>query len=50
MLLGQLVTGTGEWVLESNTFQEWRDPSSASRCLWMHGNRENLSTRIPSSC
>lgn len=40
MLLGQLVTGTGQWVLESSTFQEWKDPMSSSSRLWMHGNRE----------
>ncbi|KAH6683643.1 ankyrin repeat-containing domain protein [Plectosphaerella plurivora] len=50
MLLGQLVPGTGQWVLECREFLEWRDPQHTNRCLWMHGilgsGKTMLSTSI----
>ena len=33
------INGTGEWLLRHEKYREWRT-SSASRILWLHGDRE----------
>lgn len=38
-LLGQVAEGTGQWVLQTDQFLSWKDASSPSRLLCMHGKR-----------
>jgi len=33
---GELLQGTGQWLLEDNQYAEWRD-SNQSAMLWLHG-------------
>jgi hypothetical protein len=40
-IASQATPGTGNWILDNEEIQQWRDPSiSSSRCLGIHGIRE----------
>ncbi|RYP81455.1 hypothetical protein DL769_001968 [Monosporascus sp. CRB-8-3] len=36
-LLRRVAQGTGKWILDDEKFLGWKDASSPSRFLWMHG-------------
>lgn len=40
LLRTDLVPGTGMWVLREKEFEAWKNASSPSRLLWMHGIRK----------
>ncbi|KAG5663417.1 hypothetical protein KAF25_001353 [Fusarium avenaceum] len=33
-----ILEGTGTWLIDSPSFQEWAEPNSATKILWLHGN------------
>lgn len=39
-LLAEMVPGTGTWVLAEQEFRVWKEASSPSQLLWMHGIRK----------
>ena len=40
-LFGDVVKGTGKWILDTDEFLAWKNASTHSRCLWIHGTRKS---------
>ncbi|SCO57664.1 uncharacterized protein FFMR_14820 [Fusarium fujikuroi] len=33
-----IAEGTGTWLIENPSFQDWGEPNSSTKVLWLHGN------------
>ncbi|KAG5814143.1 hypothetical protein H9Q74_007931 [Fusarium xylarioides] len=33
-----IAEGTGTWLIENNSFQDWGEPNSSTKVFWLHGN------------